>query len=172
MHQNRSLDHDSSCNESDSSETVSETNVKAVNLSNGFSQESANTSLNKIRSLKDLISGLETEEEEEVIVKQEKADIEVVEVRIHQFRHLCLMFCLFHFTCQESKDVVMQMVEDFSLMSESDSEDESASKLMSPQFMTPAKPRTAQVEDREVSATVTSNEDILLREMLKRFIFH
>ena len=72
------MEQDSSCNESDSSETVSETNVKAVHLSNGFSRESANTSLNKIRSLKDLITGLETEEE--VRVKEEKADIEVVEV--------------------------------------------------------------------------------------------
>ena len=74
----------------------------------------------------------------------------------------------------------MQMVEDFSLMSESDSDDESpAMPFLTPSakpepatFLTPAKPRVAQVEDREVAATVTSNEDILLREMLKRFTFH
>ena len=65
----------------------------------------------------------------------------------------------------------MQMVEDFSLMSESDSENEDCPKPASALVLTPSKPRVAQMEDREVAAVVTSNEDMLLREMLKRFIF-
>ena len=91
---------DSSCNESDSSETVSDTG-KPCNISNGFSEESVSHS--KSQTLKDLISGLEMEEE----VKQESAEVTGLEV------------------VEESKDVVMRMVEDFGLMSESDSDDES-----------------------------------------------
>ena len=59
---------DSSCNESDSSETVSDTG-KPCNISNGFSEESVSHS--KSQTLKDLISGLEMEEE----VKQESAEV-------------------------------------------------------------------------------------------------
>ena len=90
----KQADADSSCPDSDSGEPQRPRHPAAA-ISNGFSAESATQSPLQTRGLEQIISGLEQEE-------SQARGLEVV----------------------EAKDVVMRMVEDFSLLSESDSEDE------------------------------------------------
>ena len=90
----KQADTDSSCPDSDSGEPQRPRHPAAA-ISNGFSAESATQSRLQTRGLEQIISGLEQEE-------SQARGLEVV----------------------EAKDVVMRMVEDFSLLSESDSEDE------------------------------------------------
>ena len=90
----KQADTDSSCPDSDSGEPPRPRHPAAA-ISNGFSEESATQSRLQTRGLEQIISGLEQEE-------SQARGLEVV----------------------EAKDVVMRMVEDFSLLSESDSEDE------------------------------------------------
>ena len=90
----KQADADSSCPDSDSGEPQRPRHPAAT-ISNVFSAESATQSPLQTRGLEQIISGLEQEE-------SQARGLEVV----------------------EAKDVVMRMVEDFSLLSESDSEDE------------------------------------------------
>ena len=72
----------------------------SLRSSNGFSEDSISKSRQQNQNLKNLINGLESE--------SPSSKLEVV---------------------KDSSDVVMRMVEDFGLMSESDSEDEKSGNL-------------------------------------------
>ena len=77
---------------------------KKTQISNGFSDDSIIQSKIQNKNLKDLIDGLENEGgKSEDVGGSAAANLEVV----------------------EANDVVMRMVQDFSLLSESESEDES-----------------------------------------------
>ena len=102
----KTIDTDSSSPESDSNDHPSVDTVrKKTQISNGFSDDSIIQSKIQNKNLKDLIDGLENEggKSEDVGGAPAATNLEVV----------------------EANDVVMRMVQDFSLLSESESEDES-----------------------------------------------
>ena len=130
-----------------------------ANLSNGFSQACVNKSRKLNQNLKNLISGLEKEEPGQSL------------------------------QVEDGGDIVMRMVEDFGLMSESDSDDESDNtdqvvcldrnavfrsylnflQMVETQRSHVSKPNTILIEDREPRDGRVTEEDLILREMLARF---
>ena len=107
LHHHKTIDTDSSCPESDSNDHPSVDSLrKKTQISNGFSDDSIIQSKIQNKNLKDLIDGLENEEGKPEDVGGAAANLEVV----------------------EAKDVVMRMVEDFSLLSESETDEEGKSE--------------------------------------------
>ena len=108
LHHHKTIDTDSSCPESDSNDHPSVDSLrKKTQISNGFSDDSIIQSKIQNKNLKDLIDGLESEDgKPEDAGGGGASNLEVV----------------------EAKDVVMRMVEDFSLLSESETDEEGKSE--------------------------------------------